>query len=720
MRCHRCAWVLATIAANLGAARPATAQDLPDVFLGYSIEVSLDPDARTLTGRETIRWTNPSAMLTVERVPLHLYLNGFAHEATTWVRAASAIGRFDAEATLGRHPDPWGWSEPRSIRQGETELQWQPIAPDDGNPLDRSLIEVELAQPVAPGETLVLDVEFDARLPIPIARTGGFDDYFMVAQWFPKISVFETRGIRGARADGFNSHQFHGPTEFYADYADFDVDIGLPSEWNVVATGSKVGEVDRGDGRIWHEYTQRAVHDFAFATSTDLVELVSSHDPVGPGAPVQVHLFLPATIEDTAPRWRRALEGALDTLGARVGPYPYDTITLVLPPYRDAATGGMEYPTLITGMFGDPVLEVGPIRGARLAEYAITHEFSHQYFYGLVGTNEFEEAFLDEGFTEYWGTEALIATYPESLGHVLGRPVDAWDFERANAGSGAGAQPLIARPSYLLRGINLGGQFYMRPALTMKTLERVYGRDVLDAIFSAYYLRWRFRHPRFEDFLAVARDIAGNAVADFIEDAYSQAGIPDYRIDTFEVEPWRAPLGRIVTDERVIEADEAREELDALAERLAGNGDFIAVERFDSGNPDDAVWASSVRITVTPESGEADPGWEPSEDVEYFESEVRVAGPAWLELPVEIVFRFADGATYRDAWDGRSVSRGYRFIHSVPLSEVTIDPDALIALDTNRANNGRRRESDAGFAWDWALWSAGIAQLLGEALTQWL
>src|SRR5262245_53011578 len=165
------------VAAAALAARPVSAGGLPATGLDYAIVVRLDPVTRGLSGHERIRWRNPGSTA-VDRVPLHLYLNAFSNPDTTWMR--TGLNRVDSiDEILRRFDDPWGYTEPRAIRQSGRELEWKPIAPDDGNPLDRSLIEVRLAKPVAPGRTLTLEIEFEARLPVPIARTGGFDHFFM-------------------------------------------------------------------------------------------------------------------------------------------------------------------------------------------------------------------------------------------------------------------------------------------------------------------------------------------------------------------------------------------------------------------------------------------------------------------------------------------------------------------------------------------------------------
>jgi hypothetical protein len=544
----------------------------------------------------------------------------------------------------------------------------------------------------------------------------------MVAQWFPKVAVFETAGVRGASEDGWNAHQFHGLTEFYADYADFDVRIGLPSSWTVAATGQRTSE-ERRDGRAWHRYQQRAVHDFAFAAGANMADFVSRHDPAGRGGSVEVHVFVPRARAAAVARWRAAVEGALDVLGARVGPYPYATITLVQPPYKARATGGMEYPTLFTGAFDDDFWDLWPLANLHINELVIAHEFAHQYFYGLVGSNEFEEAFLDEGFTQYWGTEALVGTYADGLGHLLGRRVDVWDLQRGTAPpASTNVVPIGTRPSYALRGSSAFNQIYDGPARTLKTLERLFGRDTLDRIFATYYERWRFRHPRLEDFVEVVREVGGERVADFFIEAYRQGSLPDYRIVTFSVEEWKPVRGRLATGNGGGQTAAAQKDLGnaGLDPRAHETDGRIVVERVTPGDAARGTVGGVERETVSAVLGVPEPGWTRASVSQYFASEVRVAGPGWAHLPVDVELRFADGLTFRETWDGRAPYRIYRFLRQAPLAEARIDPEGAILLDPDIVNNGRRRTAARAVARDWSAWIAGVAQLLGEGLSQWL
>ena len=128
---------------------------------------------------------------------------------------------------------------------------------------------------------------------------------------------------------------------------------------------------------------------------------------------------------------------------------------------------------------------------------------------------------------------------------------------------------------------------------------------------------------------------------------------------------------------------------------------------------------SITRQTVVPEMGEPDEGWE-ADGSEFELSTVRLEGPSWDRLPVDVVFRFADGAVVRQTWDGRAPYRVYRFLRAAPLSEVRIDPEGKIALDPDPVNNARLREPDRRLVNDWAWWIGALAQLVGEALASWL
>ncbi|MGH7555564.1 MAG: hypothetical protein ACREMQ_21395, partial [Longimicrobiales bacterium] len=167
----------------------------------YDIDVRLDHAARTLRGRETIRWRNITAKPTSE-LQFHLYWNAWRDADSTWLRE-----RRMARNDTAPRADGWGAINVSAMRVGEpsgsmrdltTHMRF--IAPDDGNELDRTVMAVALGRAVAPNETLQIEVEWTARVPRPFARTGYIGDFYFIAQWFPKLGVLED--------SGWNTHQF--------------------------------------------------------------------------------------------------------------------------------------------------------------------------------------------------------------------------------------------------------------------------------------------------------------------------------------------------------------------------------------------------------------------------------------------------------------------------------------------------------------------------------
>ncbi|MDJ0698623.1 MAG: M1 family metallopeptidase [Woeseiaceae bacterium] len=691
----------------------AAAQAIPESPITYTIEAELDPVTRELTGRETITWKN-TLEVAVASVPMHLYLNAFSNEASSWHRY-SLRSRFLLDSVLERFDDPWGWNEPESIRQDGVELEWRPIAPNDGNALDRTLIEVSLAEPVAPGDTLALDVEWTSRLPAAAARTGGYDTFFMVAQWFPKIA--------GVRPDGtFNRHQFFGPTEFFANFADFDVTMGLPSGWGVASTGD--GGLERSsDGVDWHRFRQEGVIDFAFATGRDMRAYTSTHTLVT-GGDVDITIFQPQGLEHQLPRWTGATAVSLDTMSRRIMPYPYETVTVVLPPRAGIRAIGMEYPTLFTGAPGGDLWDKTPLRATRINEMVIAHEFAHQYFMGLVATNEFEDAFMDEGMTEYWTAEIVSDEWGEyeGLGSLFGRTMRAGQSS-IRSESNNRVQPAIwSGPSFLARGYSPGLQFYDRPQTTFQTAARLFGQDAMDAVFSEYTKRWSFRHPRVEDFWAVAEEVGGTDMAAMLREAYVHPETPDYRVASVEAEAYEAPRGYVATNDGTayVNGDWDGDELLGLPAEAAETEGDILVEILDPGHTRDTRTMGSIeRRWISPVRGKRAAGYI-GDDNEYFVSEARVEGPDWDHLPVTVELRFADGLVVEDEWDGKGLYRHYRVVRPAPLDSVIIDPDYKIRVDTVPVNNGLSRKPSGPVPGSWSKWLTAVFQLLAEGASSWL
>ena len=309
----------------------------------YSIDVRLDTDKRSLTGREVLSWQNISSVTTTE-LQFHLYYNAWKNTQSTWMRERL----FGRTTDLNERPaEDWAWIEVTAVRLIAAEDappidltdQTHYIAPDDGNRDDETVLVVLLPQPVTPGDTVNIEIEWTAKIPRTFARTGTIGDYFFIAQWFPKIGVLEETG--------WNCHQFHASTEFYADYGIYNVRITVPNEWVVGATGVERNVQDNGNGTTTHHYYQEDVHDFAWTTSPDFLDLWEDFThPILPN--VAIRLLLQPEHATQATRYIDATRSALKYYGEWFGAYPYDHITIVDPAWQ-SRSGGMEYPTFFTG-----------------------------------------------------------------------------------------------------------------------------------------------------------------------------------------------------------------------------------------------------------------------------------------------------------------------------------------------------------------------------------
>jgi hypothetical protein len=491
----------------------------------YAISARLDPRSRTLTGDEILTWRNTSRS-TATTLRFHLYYNAWRNSGSTWMRERRLAG----DTTLASRPEAdWGWIDVTNVRligaaDGDLTSRIRFIAPDDGNTQDRSVMEVPLSTPVAPGGTLNIQIAWASRVPRTFDRTGTLGNFYFVAQWFPKIGVLED--------DGWNCHQFHASTEFFADFGTYDVRLTVPRGWIVGATGSARDRRDEADGTTTHHFSEEDVHDFAWTTSPDYVEQTARFEhPTLP--PVEMRLLLQPEHAAQAERHFAATRAALKYYGEWFGPYPYGHITIVDPAWQSGA-GGMEYPTLFTA----GTRWLAP-QGATEPEGVTVHEAGHQFWYGVVASNEFEDAWMDEGVNT-WATARVLdqqfrpdyyvkryfgGFVPWTFrDHPLSRESNENRVESFRTGAGADAQ---STPSWRYWPAAAGPITYSKTALWLHTLERMLGWQTMQRVMSTYFARWAFRHPTPQDFFAVVNEVSGRDLTWFFNQVYRSSGLFD-------------------------------------------------------------------------------------------------------------------------------------------------------------------------------------------------
>lgn len=495
---------------------PALAQTPKPIFptplsprlANYQIDAMLDPVTKKLTGRETLTWRNASNDV-IRELQFHLYLNAFRNEKSTFMRESGGQLRGD-RIDRNAKENPYGSIDVTSMKvRGGQALAYQFIRPDDSNKDDYTVVRVPLDKPVGPGESIVLDIAFRAKLPKIFARTGFSRDYFLVGQWFPKIGVYEPAGTRYSTVGQWNCHQFHANSEFYADYGVYDVNITLPKEFWVSATGLYQSETIHANGTKTVRYHAEDVVDFAWTASPhfQVVEGQWKRPVGGPtaGGAVKIELLMQPEHLHQAGRHLNAVKRALAYFDKHLGRYPFPNLTVVDPPLHASGSAGMEYPTFITAGTAWFVPD-----GARFPELVTVHEFGHQYFMQLLASNEFEEAWLDEGFNQYYEGRIMDEWYgPRSS------QIDLFGFRMGNL---EGSRDSYVHQDNPAVGSSFGntwqlpdGQYgvltYYKTATWLRTLEGLVGRRVMDEIMQTYFIRWRFKHPDAQNFIAIVNEI---------------------------------------------------------------------------------------------------------------------------------------------------------------------------------------------------------------------
>jgi hypothetical protein len=315
----------------------------------------------------------------------------------------------------------------------------------------------------------------------------------------------------------------------------------LPNAWPVGATGVERERRDNADGTRTHRYYQEDVHDFAWTTSPDYLERLARFEhPTLPA--VEMRLLLQPEHASQADRHFEATRAALKYYGEWYGAYPYGHITIVDPAYQSGA-GGMEYPTLFTA--GTSWLAPAHVDDP---EDVTVHEAGHQWWYGIVGNNEFEDAWMDEGLNTFsearvmseWHTPTYL--HQRYFGGFI--PYVFKDFvadrDAYNRYTGYRRNPKVdpqSTPSYQYYP-GLGGVItYNKTALWLNTMERWLGWPTLQRIMSTHFARWQFKHPKPQDFFDIANEVAGRDLGWYFDQVYRGSDAFDYGIQELRSTP---------------------------------------------------------------------------------------------------------------------------------------------------------------------------------------
>jgi hypothetical protein len=589
----------------------------------YRIEARLDVDRHRVEATQTLTWENRSSRA-VDSLPFHLYMNAFKNEESVFMRE-----------TRGRHrgarasADGWGWIEVPSIRIRGEELRDRARFPGP----DETVLEVPLSAPVEPGETVEVEMTFTTQLPRAFARTGYVGELHMVAQWFPKIGVLT--GEPGA--ERWHAEPFHALSEFFADFGVYDVEVTVPRTHVVAATGVLARAEDHADGTRTLAFRAEDVHDFAWVADPYLERISDiAHTEDGP---VEVRVYFRDPQRAFAERHLAAGVAAIEIFSRDYLPYPWTRMSILSPPPEAASSvGGMEYPTLVTTA-GDHALTP---RGIYLPEFVTIHEVGHNWFQGILASNEVDEAWLDEGVNDYANASVLEELYGRrtSLVDRFGYHADFMALRGALGTRYDRIPDPIAQPSHhFVDPDSYFSATYGKTAAALRTLEHAVGSDRFRAALRAYARRWAFKHPTGADFFSTLEEELGQDLGWFVEPAFHRRGTVHFRVRSIECRPVRPPRGVFGTG----------------ADRAAAT--------------------------------DPDPG-----DGRPHDCEVVVENLGEVPAPADIEIRFEDGSHVEKRWDDLDRWRWQRFEirRQSRIAAVVIDPGRKVPLDVGALERAER------------------------------
>src|SRR5215469_3873280 len=506
--------------AHTKTAEPEKQRTLSTRVVAYDIAARLDPAKHAITASETLIYHNLTGQ-PQKQFPFHLYLNAFQPQSTFMTE----VRRDDPDYSWKpEHYSAIKITQFEATGMGDLTNRMQFIHPDDNNTADHTVMQVELPTAVPAGADVEFKISFEDQMPEVVARTGYLRDFYMIGQWFPKVGVW----WKGA----WNCHQFHHDTEFFADFGTFDVKVTLPQNEVVGTGGDLVSTTNNSDGTKTLTFHSEDVHDFSWGASPSFTDVEDTW--TGSAGTVKIHVLMSPGNMDTAPRYVKTAKDSLTLFDQWIGPYPYDRLTIIDPPHGGFQAGGMEYPTLVTA---DTAWYMP--KGALFPELVVVHEFGHQYWYGMVATNEFEEAWLDEGINSYTETKimnALYGDYTSNLNFPFAQ-FGANDQQRLGYLSTRNLDPLTRKAWQFYGGNSYGGTTYGKTATVLLTLEAVIGEDTMRRAMHTYFMRYRFTHPTGEDFLKTIEEVSGQNLRWYYDQAVYGTNVLDYQVRGVHSDP---------------------------------------------------------------------------------------------------------------------------------------------------------------------------------------
>ena len=435
----------------------------------------------------------------------------------------------------------------------------------EDHPQHIDITKLVLPTPLAPGQEVLITTPFHVKLPYNFSR-GGFDKKtYQVTQWYPKPAVYDRKG--------WHPMPYLDQGEFYSEFGDYDVRITIPKHYVVAATG----ELQTEEEKVWLKnrenylppakdkivkpspaktaekktsgsksntsitarqrtaarkpveatqpvatrisnddnlvktirFTQNNIHDFAWFADKDFI-VQQDTCQLTSGKIITISAFYTHQYQE---HWMNAVQFSKDAVrfySNEIGEYPYNTISAVQGP--ESFGGGMEYPTITV---------ISPTETAKELDIVLAHEIGHNWFYGILASNERDHPWMDEGLNTFYEkkyTASKYGTQPQLEELIFQSLVK----EKRD-------QP-IATPSHEFSNLNYGVVAYHKTAKWLEHIEELVGEDAFRQAMQDYYKKWQFKHPQPEDFKTIIAAHLGDKASENFNLIYDDGLLPNQQL----------------------------------------------------------------------------------------------------------------------------------------------------------------------------------------------
>ena len=452
----------------------------------YQMDIDFDSENHQFDGAQELIFTNHSPD-TLNKVFYHLYFNAFQPGSMMDVRSRTIL---DPDRRVGDriaklNEKEVGIQQVLSLQQNGTELNFKH---------DGTILDVDLAKPLLPGDTTVFSMVFKAQVPLQIRRSGRMNkegiDYSM-SQWYPKMCEYDK--------EGWHTNPYVG-REFYGIWGSFEVNITMDAAYTIAATGvlqnaQQIGHgytttpppIDAVPERLTWNFKAENVHDFVWAADPEY-----THDIVTNENGPDFHLFY--LKGDKTKEWANLGAYMVRTFAyadENFGKYPYPHYSII-----QGGDGGMEYPmaTLITGN-----------RNLKSLVGVCVHEAMHSWYQGLLATNESLFSWMDEGFTSYASNRIEQQLFPEDWKDAHNSSYKGYK----RIADSAYEEPLCTHADHFNTNWAYGTASYSKGVVILDQLSHIVGQNAVDRSLLRYFKEWSYKHPTASDFKRIVEKESG-------------------------------------------------------------------------------------------------------------------------------------------------------------------------------------------------------------------